>query len=279
MALLVSTNVSGSLNVTANIANTGNLLVTQNTFTGNMNIAGICNIGNGTAAYGFLNVTQNIANVGNLLVTQNTFTGNLSVTTLTNVVTINVKTTANVATLNVLGVLSANATPIINLSTRAMTALTCNLTANAQTANFTNTTNILSCTFNEQGMYSIYGMIFYGHYNASGQGANAANIGMNIAFGNSGTATVSSIKYAAHGRANGATIFSNLITTTAQSTIIPNTSGTIANSTNNTDYLVLTGYLNVSAVGTINIQIASVNSANANLNVSTNTYIVYTKIG
>jgi hypothetical protein len=83
-----SVNIFSTLNVSANIANVGNLLVTQNTFTGNLRITTLAN----TAT---LNVSANIANVGNLLVTQNTFTGNLSITTLANTATLNVS--ANIA--------------------------------------------------------------------------------------------------------------------------------------------------------------------------------------
>lgn len=204
-------------------------------------------------------MSGNIANTGNLLVTQNTFTGNLNVTTQANVG----------------GVLHVPKSPLINLATQAFTGLTCNVTANAQTNSNLAQTNVMSCTFNEQGMYRLDGMLFYGTTSGA-QGSNAS-VGMNLGF--AGTSTVASIKYAVSGRANGTTIFSNLITTTAQTTIITNVAQSIANSTNNSDYLILSGYLNVSAVGTLAIGIASANSLNANLNVSTNSYVVYTKIG
>src|SRR5207248_1767739 len=50
-------NVAGSLNVTANISNTGNLLVTQNTFTGNLSVTTLANIA--TA-----NITGTISAIG-----------------------------------------------------------------------------------------------------------------------------------------------------------------------------------------------------------------------
>lgn len=183
---------------------------------------------------------------------------------------------SNITAANIGGILSVNTNPLINTATYAMTGLSCNLTANAQTNGNLAQTNTLSCKFNETGMYEIQGMLFFGHHNTGG---NAANVGMNVGFGNSGTATISTIKYVMIGRANGTTITTNLITTTAQSVVIPNTTGSLANSTNNSDYLLINGYLNVSAVGTVNIQIASANSVNANLNVSSNSFVLYTKIG
>jgi len=172
------------------------------------------------------------------------------------------------------GAIKVPASPTTNTVTQVMTGLSANLTANLTTNGNSAQTNTLSVTFNEAGMYRIDGMILLG----SNNGANVANAGMNIAFGNTGTATIATIKYAVQGRANGTTIVSNLISTTAQSVILAAAS-TFANSTNATDYLVLTGYMNVSAVGTVNIAFASANSANLSFNVMPNTYIVYTKIG
>jgi hypothetical protein len=109
-----------SLNVSANISNVGNLLITQNTFTGNISVATLANVVT-------LNVSANIANVGNLLVTQNTFTGNLSVTqnsTFGNVVFSNANTAGS---LNVTGNLVVNTLSIVvgttTLATVTQTAL------------------------------------------------------------------------------------------------------------------------------------------------------------
>src|ERR1700733_4579134 len=113
---------------------------------------------------GLLNVTSNISNTGNILVTQNTYTGNCIVTSL----------------------LLANANPLVNLATRAMTGISANLTANAQTNSNLAQTTILGCTFNETGMYAIEGMIFYG----TTVSTNASNVGMNIGWGNTGTAKI-----------------------------------------------------------------------------------------
>jgi hypothetical protein len=111
MAILLASNVGGTLNVTGQIleangtvtapaytfgaqTNAGLFLITTNaigiTSNGNIifNIAQTSVVVNTTTfthngavnIAGSLNVTANIANTGNLLVTQNTFTGNLSVT-------------------------------------------------------------------------------------------------------------------------------------------------------------------------------------------------------
>ena len=299
MAFLISTNVAGSLNVTANIANTGNLLVTQNTFTGNLavtalinavtlnvstnanvaalNVGGLANTitlnVSSNANVSYLNVS-NLINTSVLNVSTNANVAALNVAGLANAGTLNVAGTSNLASINCLGTLAANASPLINLATRGMTGLANNTIANIVTTNLP-VTNVFTTSFNEAGMYSIEGMIFYG-FNSTIVTPNTSNVGMNATF--NGSATIASVKYAITGRANGTTLVSNLITTKAQTALIPNTQG-YANSTNNTDYLVLTGYLNVSAAGLVNIQFNGINTANANLNVCTNSYVVYTKIG
>lgn len=266
-----------SLNVSGNIANTGNLAVSQNTVTGNLTIVQNTVTGNVSvttlANVASLNVSANIANVGNLLVTQNSFTGNLSVTTLANIATGNI-VTANIGTGNFTGTVASIGSPLSNTVTREVTGLSCNLTANLVTNGNSAQTNTLSVTFNETGLYQVEGLLLLGSNNA----ANVANGGCNIAFGNTGTATIATVQYAVQGRANGVSIQSNLIRTTAQTAVLTaaqNFSGSISANC----YLVLTGYIKISGAGTVNIALASANSANLSFNLMPNTYVVYTKIG
>jgi hypothetical protein len=83
VAQLLSTNVAGTLNVTSNTV-TGNLTITQNTITGNlvvltlMNVVTL-NVSQNISNVGNLLVTQNIAS-NNASFTMNVSTGNLSVT-------------------------------------------------------------------------------------------------------------------------------------------------------------------------------------------------------
>lgn len=177
-------------------------------------------------------------------------------------------------TLNVTGVVTVNASPMTNTGTQVETGLACFLTANAQTTGVITSTNVLSCTLNETGVYDVFGYILLGFNKAT---SNAANLGLNAAV--SGTATINNIMYSYTGRANGVNQLTNLVITTAQTVIIPNASGSIANSTNNTDYLILTGTLKTNAVGTINLQFAAANTLNGNVNVMSNSYIIYTKTG
>jgi hypothetical protein len=256
MAQLLNSNIVSILNVSGNIANTGNLAVTQNTVTGNLSVTTLANLTT-------VNVSSNIANTGNLAVTQNTVTGNLSVTTL-----------ANLAAVNVSGTLTAPASVPTNTETRVSSLLTANMTANVQTTLTMTSTNVLSVTFNETGLYEIWGFIAFG---GNIKTTNVANLGMNVGF--AGSATIGSIKYTAQGRANGVTVMPNLVTTGAQTAIIPNTAGSIANSTNNTDYLILAGVIRISAIGNVNLQFGAANTTNANLNLCSNCTIVYTKLG
>ena len=103
-----------SLNVSANISNAGNILVTQNIAAGNIAITQNASVGNLTITAALnvasLNVSGNISNTGNLLVSQNTFTGNLSVTQNVSLGNVSVVTLANIPTLNVTTVLAANGT-------------------------------------------------------------------------------------------------------------------------------------------------------------------------
>lgn len=82
-----------SLNVTGNIANTGNISVTQNIAAGNISITANISGSNLTltqnSSVGNISVTQNVS-AGNLSVTQNASVGNLSVTTTANAVNMNV---------------------------------------------------------------------------------------------------------------------------------------------------------------------------------------------
>jgi hypothetical protein len=206
-----------------------------------------------------LNVTGNIANTGNLLVTQNSFTGNLSVTTL-----------ANMASMNISSTIVATGSPLTNTVTRVMTGVSNNLTAQVAMSATLTSTNVLSCTLNEAGMYAMQGMIFLGGNN----GSNVVNSGMNIGF--AGSVTINKIQYALVGRSNGVTITTNLITTGAQTIIIAK--GTqLSNSTNGTDYLIINGYMNVTS-GNINVQFATPNTINCSANVMSNSYILYEKI-
>lgn len=176
--------------------------------------------------------------------------------------------------LNVTGVVSVNASPLTNTTTQVETGLANFLTANVQTTSVITSTNVLSCTFNETGIYDVTGLILLGFNKAT---SNASNLGLNVAIG--GTATINVIQYSFAGKANGTTQISNLSTTTAQTVIIPNSSGSIANSTNATDYLILSGSIKINAVGTINLQLAAANTLNGNVNVGTNSFVLYTKIG
>lgn len=183
---------------------------------------------------------------------------------------------SNVAgTLNVTGVVTMNASPLSNLETRVVTAISANMVANVQTTAVLTATNTLTCNITETGLYEIWAMIAFGQSGAAG--ANAANIGMNIRF--AGAATIGSIKYSAQGRSNGNTIMSNLITTAAQTAVIPNTTGSMAISTTNADYLILAGVINITATGNINIGFGAANTLNSNLNICSNSTVVYTKIG
>jgi len=70
MASLLSTNVNSILNVMANIANTGNLFVTQNTFTGNLSVTQNATFANATVnSVNFIpvwtNMTVNNSGTGN----------------------------------------------------------------------------------------------------------------------------------------------------------------------------------------------------------------------
>jgi hypothetical protein len=81
--LLVGAVNSSSINVTSNIANVGNVLVTQNVAAGNIAITQNAAVGNITVtqniATGNISVTGNIA-AGNIAITQNASFGNISVT-------------------------------------------------------------------------------------------------------------------------------------------------------------------------------------------------------
>ena len=70
-----------SLNVSSNISNAGNLLVTQNIAAGNIALTQNGSFGNINVTGISANVKQNLV-TGNLVVTQNTTEGNLTVTTL-----------------------------------------------------------------------------------------------------------------------------------------------------------------------------------------------------
>lgn len=159
------------LNVSANIANTGNLLVTQNTVTGNLTVTQNVALGNlsitqnlsaGNLSITTLAVSANIANAGNVLVTQNTksgnvivsqnsSTGNLSVTqnaSFGNISTANITTTAAinspyVATVNngavVLGTanINFNSTSTINVAIAANGTNQANISLSANLAGIT----------------------------------------------------------------------------------------------------------------------------------------------
>jgi len=176
--------------------------------------------------------------------------------------------------LNVSSTLLAPASKPTNTESRVTSILTNNLTANIQTTLTMAATNVLSVTFNETGLYEIWAFISFG---GNIKTTNAANLGMNVGF--AGSATIGNIKYTAQGRANGVTVMPNLVSTGAQTAIIPNTAGNIANSTNNTDYLILAGVINITATGNINIQFGAANTTNANLNISSNSTVVYSKLG
>lgn len=183
---------------------------------------------------------------------------------------------SNVAgTLNVTGIVTMNATPLSNLETRPCTAVSANMVANVQTTATLTSTNVLTCNITETGLYEIWAFIAFGQSGVAG--ANAINVGMNIRF--AGAATIGAIKYSAQGRSNGTTIMTNLITTAAQTAVIPNTTGSIAISTTNADYLILAGVMTVTATGNINIGFGAANTLNSNLNISSNSTVVYTKIG
>src|ERR1039457_5054408 len=141
MAILLSTNVAGYLSVTSNIANTGNLAVSQNTVTGNLSVVTLANIT-------MLNVSTNIANVGNILVTQNIYTGNLQ--TLGNVLLITGTTYMNIDT----GLIQANASNMVLqtiASSNQNVVMSANGTANAtlsNTGNLTLSSGNLITTYN-----------------------------------------------------------------------------------------------------------------------------------
>lgn len=286
--------------VTANLQNVLNnfcvvYAATQNVAAGNANVPNIglgmsfglvfdqtnanLQIGNTSAPaiYANVNVTGNIF-TGNIILTQNANTGNINV--LQNIVTGNANVLGNIAIGNVINAINSAGSPLLNTTTRAMTGLSINTQANVQTTATITGANILPVIFNEVGLYSFTGQIMIGA--ASGGQTNATNLGVNIAFMNSGTAVVNSLMLSAMVRSNGNTTLSNMIATNAQSVILSvgsTQTGSVSNSTNVTDYINIMGYANVNGIGTSQTMIAAGNTANANLNVMPNSWIVFTKIG
>jgi hypothetical protein len=164
------------------------------------------------------------------------------------------------------------------------------LVTNAQTAittsggNTAQTTNVFSLTFNEVGMYSVEGLMILGA-NLNGS-SNASNIGVNVAFFNSGTAAFNYVGISHAGYCNTAPVGSSQLLGKAQTTIsLANGSTTNVSLSNavgtNTavDFIVINGVINVSAVGTGNVSICSKNTTNGNLIIMSNSYLTITKIG
>ena len=267
---------TASLNVSANISNTGNLLVTQNTFTGNLAVTTLINTSS-------INVSANISNTGNLLVTQNTFSGNLaitqntksgnlSITTLINTASLNVSSTANVATMNILGILTANASPLTNLSTRAATGLVAlqNVATLITSSVALTVDNYLSLTFNETGWYDIEVYLFVsGNSGSNGFGGFQFDLGSN-------TATIANLVYQVSGYSN------NYITPTAAITLnntVAVTNSNVSATNASPSWFFGKGSATITGVGNWGVRVAqNTSSANA-VTVMPGSYFKATKIG
>jgi len=279
MAILLSTNVSSILNVTGNIANTGNLYATQNIYTGNISVAQNASLGNlsitqnatfGNVNVANLNVTQNISNTGNLKVTQNTFTGNLAITQ--NLTAGNAVVSA---ALNVYSTFNANGSPTTNTTTRIETGLSAFLTANTQRTSCATITaeNNLAITLNETGVYTLEAFFIFNSSTASA--ANGAG-GIKFDFGG-GTATVNRATYGASGWVNSAQNTQAAVGGTSGAQTLTYT--TIDPATTATDWIYITGLIKTNVAGTViprYCQAAS--SANA-ANLSANSWWLLTKVG
>lgn len=187
--------------------------------------------------------------------------------------------------LNINANITASNTFMVNTNTRVQTGLAANMTANVQTTGTITGANILPVFFNEPGMYAFDGMIFVSATTAAGQ--NASNVGVNIAFLNSATATVNTVRLGITCRTNGNTTMVNTIGTNAQTAVLPvaaavqtgSLSTPVAATPFSNDYLDIQGIVTINAAGMAQTQIAAANTLNNNLQIWSNSYIVFTKIG
>lgn len=169
--------------------------------------------------------------------------------------------------LSVTGIVSCNASPLVNTATRVYTGLAAFMTANtSRTSNVTmNAENNLAITLNETGVYSLTGVFLI---NAKSNGAS----GIQIDFGG-GTATVNNISWGASGAINGVSNVSIRITAN-------NTALSYATITSNTtDWIELTGFVQVNTTGTLIPRYAQVVSSANSANISANSFWELTKIG
>jgi len=273
MANLFSTNINSILNVTQDIANTGNCLVTQNTAAGNLIITQNASFGNisiiQNSTFGNVNITPtfnaswNIANTGNILITQNTATGNLSITQ-----NLTVGNGIISSVMNVYGIIDANGSPTKNLVTTPFTGLSAFLTANTgRTSNATmNAENNLAITINETGVYLMGGNF---EFNAKSNGFS----GIQFDFGG-GTAKVNAIAWGASGWVNGAPNTQPLITANNTALQFSNIDVTATR-----DFISIVGLITINATGTLIPRYAQkVSTANA-ANLAANSFWTLTKIG
>lgn len=240
----VGSNIFGSLNVSANIANVGNLGVSQNTKS------------------------------GNLVITQNTTTGNLVISTLANVVTLNVSTAANMAvvnissTVNAKSTITANANPLINTETRVVTGLGISSKIDFNVASTTlSAIAPLTLTINETGTYALQAAILLGSNNIANN-----TVGYALDFGG-GTVTLS--RFLAFGQNSSNGFKSTYLLLTKTATV--NSSSVAAGGV---DLLTAQGTLVVTAVGTFIPRIAAtLAGTSANSVCNANSWIMLTKIG
>lgn len=175
--------------------------------------------------------------------------------------------------LSVTGLMTANGSPMNSLNTSVQTGLANFLSTNAQTTGVLAATNVLSVFLNEPGMYEVEGMLILGTTGT----ANLLNIGANIAFMNSGSFHYNKLYLSYTGYANTVLVVSNkLISNANAQTAI---SSNIANASNQSDFITITGVINVSAAGLAQTQICAQNTTNGNLVLLANSFIQWTKIG
>jgi len=240
-----------SLNVAANIANVGNLLVTQNIATGNLVIAQNVVAGNINVAN--INVSANVSNAGNILVTQNIYTGNIIVTQ--NTATGNLSVTQNISAGNIN---VANINVSANISNAGNILVSQNVVTGNITINQNTSTGNLSITQNTTA-----GNISAANVNVSATlnvAANISNTGNLLVTQNTFTGNLGITQNVSAGNISAANItisaIANLATANIPTLKSPNTA-TYANGT----VVLSTANVNFNNTATVNV-VAAANGTN-----------------
>ena len=263
-----------SLNVSSNIANTGNLSVTQNTVTGNLKVTTLFNVA--TANISSLALVANgTVTAPSLAFGAQTNTGLYLITTSTLGLTANGNLVANFAQSSITFYSANINTPSAVLTNTATRVVTGTVGLKKSSTSCTSSTvlttdNTLSITLDAGAYYEFeYYLTFYGTSNGAG------GISFDMGGGTAGIITTCSYQpYAGYGTSQLTSISTAITSVSSLQSVVP-----IGTSSSTPSYILGKGTLFTVTGGTFAIRWAqSVSSANAT-NLAAPSYLKATKIG